>query len=343
MFLLHAHGGEESGWQVLGETLLEFIPVVLVLFLTYLLMEWMEHKMGEHTRLLLARAGRFAPLIGGTVGIVPQCGFSAAAAGLYAGRVVSVGTLFAVFLATSDEMLPIVISHAAHGAFAPWSVLRILGGKLVIGILVGAAMDLVIRVVRHFHPVDPLGEESEHEHHHEHAHDEEHEHAHHHEHDHEHEHAHHARIHEMCEKAGCRCEDGIWKSALRHTLTIGLFILLVSLALNYVVFFIGHERIAEFLRDSGGWVYPLASLVGLIPNCAASVVVTELYIGGALSVGGLYAGLLSGAGVGTLVLCRVNRPWWTNLVVIAGLWALGAACGGAIDLFGFDWMGLKFY
>ncbi len=326
MFLLHAsHEGGESPWSVLGDTLLEFLPVLLVLFLTYLLMEWMEHKTGEKTRLLLVKAGGFAPLLGGVVGIVPQCGFSAAAAGLYAGRVVSVGTLFAVFLATSDEMLPIVLSNAVHGEFAAWSVLRILGGKLVIGILVGILIDLVVRFALRLR----AGHSEEHVHHHDHAH--------------EHDEEHHSHIHEMCRHAGCGCEGGIFRSALKHTVEIGLFILLVSLVLNYVVYFIGHERIAAFLDGSGGWVYALSSLVGLIPNCAASVVVTELYIGGALTVGGMYAGLLSGAGVGTLVLCRVNRPWWANLAIVAGLWVLGMLFGALIDLCGMDWLGLKFY
>ncbi len=332
MFLLHAHHeGGSSPWSVLGETLLEFLPVLLVLFLTYLLMEWMEHKMGERTRLLLARAGGFAPVLGGAVGIIPQCGFSAAAAGLYAGRVVSVGTLFAVFLATSDEMLPIVLSNAVHGDFAPWSVLRILGGKLLIGILVGVLIDLVFHLVTHLRAhraPHHEGEAEHHDHDHDHAHDEE---------------EHHGHIHEMCRHAGCGCEGGIFRSALKHTVEIGLFILLVSLALNFAVYFIGHERIAAFLDGSGGWVYLLSSLVGLVPNCAASVVVTELYIGGALTTGGLYAGLLSGAGVGTLVLCRVNRPWWANLAIIAGLWALGAALGATIDLLSLSWLGLKFY
>ncbi len=318
MFLLHAsHEGGETPWRVLGDTLLEFLPVLLVLFLTYLLMEWMEHKMGERTRLLLVRAGGFAPLLGGVVGIVPQCGFSAAAAGLYAGRVVSVGTLFAVFLATSDEMLPIVLSNAVHGEFAAWSVLRILGGKMVIGILVGVLIDSAFRLVKHLR-----------------SHEEAHE-------DHDHDHEHH--IGELCRHAGCGCEGGVLRSALKHTLEIGVFILLVSLALNFAVYFIGHDRIADFLNGSGGWVYLLSSLVGLIPNCAASVVVTELYIGGALSVGGMYAGLLSGAGVGTLVLCRTNRPWWANVAIIAGLWAIGALLGAVIDLVGMDWLGLKFY
>ncbi len=330
MFLLHAdHGAGETPWRVLGETLLEFLPVVLVLFLTYLLMEWMEHKMGERTRLVLVKAGSFAPLLGGAVGIVPQCGFSAAAAGLYAGRVVSVGTLFAVFLATSDEMLPIVLSNAVQGRFAAWSVLRILGGKLVIGILVGVIMDMVVRFVKHARA--------------KHTEDETHGHEHHHDHDHEHDEEHHSHIHEMCRHAGCGCEGGIFRSALKHTLEIGLFILAVSLALNFLVYFIGHECIAAFLHGSGGWVYVLSALIGLIPNCAASVVVTELYVSGALTVGGLYAGLLSGAGVGTLVLCRVNRPWWQNIVIIAGLWALGALLGAVIDLCGMDWLGLKFY
>ncbi len=325
MFLLHAHGEEETVWRVIGETFLEFLPVILVLFLTYLLMEWMEHKMGEKTRLLLTRAGGFAPLLGGAVGVVPQCGFSSAAAGLYAGRVISLGTLFAVFLSTSDEMLPIVLSHTLHGEFAPWSVLRILGGKLVIGVLFGFVVDLIMRLVKQLRHKENL------------------EHDHGHDHDHDHSEDGHSHIGEMCRHAGCGCEGGIFRSALKHTFEIGWLILVVSLALNLIVFFVGQERIATFLAGSGAGVYLLSSLIGLIPNCAASVVVTELYITGALSVGGLYAGLLTGAGVGTLVLFRTNRPWYTNLAITVGLWVAGAAIGGLIDVCNFTWLGLKFY
>ncbi len=312
MFLLHSHAeGNESAWHVLLDTVLECLPLIVILFLTYLLMEWMEHRMGERTRKLLGRAGVYAPLLGGVVGVVPQCGFSTAASGLYAGRVVSLGTLFAVFLSTSDEMLPIALSHAFSGEFAPWSVLRILGGKLVIGIAMGMLIDLVLRLIDS---------------------------ARHHEHDH-----HHSHIGEMCHDADCGCEGGIFRSAFHHTWQIGLFIFAFALALNYLVFFIGQDTLAHFIENSGGWKYILSSLVGLIPNCAASVVVTELYISGAISLGGLYAGLLSGAGVGSLVLFRVNRPWWQNICILAGLFAIGATFGALIDLLGFDWLGLKFY
>ena len=147
MFALHMDTGENLGY-VLLDTILEFIPVIAILFLSYLLMEWMEHRMGERAERAIAKAGPFAPAAGALLGCVPQCGFSAAAAGLYAGRVITLGTLYAVFFATSDEMLPIMLSAAFRGKFALWSILRVIGGKLVIGTLVGMLVDLVLRLFR---------------------------------------------------------------------------------------------------------------------------------------------------------------------------------------------------
>ncbi len=301
--------------DVILDTLLDFLKTLPFLFLTYLLLEFLEHKMGARTRAVLRGAGPFAPAVGGLLGAVPQCGFSAAAAGLYAGRVLTLGTLFAVFLSTSDEMLIIVLSNVTEGTFAPWSVLRILGGKVVIGILCGTLIDAGVRLCGRFR----RGEEP-----------------------HTHEEEMHAHIGKLCAHDHCGCEGGIFRSALRHTLEIGGFLLLVTFALNTVVHFVGQDVLADFLRGRGALSCLLSALVGLIPNCAASVVVTELYLAGALSVGALYAGLLTGAGVGILVLCRANRPWWHNLLIIVSLWGIGALFGSLIDLCGFEWLGLKF-
>lgn len=379
MFTLHAGAGENLG-HVLLDTFLEFIPVIAVLFLSYLLMEWMEHRMGERAERAISRAGTFAPAAGALLGCVPQCGFSAAAAGLYAGRVLTLGTLYAVFLATSDEMLPIMLSAALRGGFSPWSILRVIGGKLVIGTVVGMLVDLVMRLFRRYGGHAHDGEEPENEAAHRHggakdaseygaartdAHDHDtaghehdatphavvytpethgHEHLHAHDHDHDHDHDHHGvgQIHELCERAGCHCEDGILRSALRHTVHIGVFLLIFTLLLNLLFHFVGDHALVSFLSGRGALSCFLASLVGLIPSCAASIAVTELYLAGALSVGALYAGLLTGAGVGILVLCRLNRPWWQTVIVVVGLYLIGALTGLLIDALSLDFLGLKF-
>ncbi len=361
MFALHMDTGENLGY-VLLDTILEFIPVIAVLFLSYLLMEWMEHRMGERAERAIAKAGPFAPAAGALLGCVPQCGFSAAAAGLYAGRVITLGTLYAVFFATSDEMLPIMLSAAFSGKFTPWSILRVIGGKLVIGTLVGMLVDLVLRLFRLATKRWHNGEEPEngasHGHVHAHRHHDTHSHedaqvpdaaadaAHIHaseEHSHEHEHHHEVgQIHELCERTGCHCEDGILKSALRHTVHIGVFLLIFSLVLNLVFHFVGDDALKTFLSGRGVLTCFLASLVGLIPSCAASIAVTELYLAGAISLGALYAGLLTGAGVGVLILCRLNRPVRQTVFIVIALYLMGALVGLLIDGLSLGFLGLKF-
>lgn len=359
MFALHMDTGENLGY-VLLDTILEFIPVIAILFLSYLLMEWMEHRMGERAERAIAKAGPFAPAAGALLGCVPQCGFSAAAAGLYAGRVITLGTLYAVFFATSDEMLPIMLSAAFRGKFAPWSIFRVIGGKLVIGTLVGMLVDLVLRLFRlatkrWHHEEEPEngashGHVHAHRHHHTHSPEDtqtpdtavdaahipapgEQEHEHHHE---------VGQIHELCERTGCHCEDGILKSALRHTVHIGVFLLIFSLLLNLLFHFIGDDALKTFLSGRGVLTCFLASLVGLIPSCAASIAVTELYLAGAISVGALYAGLLTGAGVGILVLCRLNRPVRETVFIVIALYLMGALVGLLIDGLSLGFLGLKF-
>ena len=334
MFALHADAEEGLGGVFL-DTLFEFLPVLLILFLSYLLMEWMEHRMGARAERAISRAGWFSPAVGGLLGCVPQCGFSAAAAGLYAGRVISLGTLYAVFLATSDEMLPIMLSAALQGNFAPWSILRVLGGKLVLGILWGMLIDLAFRLLRRKRTTARTAGSDTHEESHEHDHGHDHS-------EHEHDHDHVGQIHELCERTGCHCEEGILRSALRHTVKIGIFLLVFSLALNLLFHFVGEDALAAFLSGRGALTYVLSAMVGLIPNCAASVAITELYLAGALSAGALYAGLLPAAGVGLLVLCRLNRPHRDSVLIILGLLAVGILTGVLIDLFHLDFLGLAF-
>lgn len=277
--------------EVVLDGLLDTAKLLPLLFLTYLAMEFLEHKAEGKALRFLEKSGRFGPLLGALVGTVPQCGFSAAAANLYAGRIITLGTLLAVFLSTSDEMLPLLIA----GNVKMTSVLLILGVKIVVGIAVGMLVDLVLRL-RH-------KEESVH-------------------------------IDTLCEQDHCHCENGIFRSALHHTVHITLFILLVTLFVNAVVFFVGEDTVASLFYDRPVVGHILSALVGLIPNCAASVALTGFYLNGFITAGAMLAGLLPGAGVGLLVLFRVNRPMKENFLILLLLFVVGVLAGLAVDLTG---------
>lgn len=316
--------------HLIEHTLKDTLGILPFLFLSYLLMEWLEHRAGERTARLLHRSGKIGPLLGGCLGIVPQCGFSASAAGLYAGRVISTGTLLAVFLSTSDEMLPILISRRVSAG----TIALILGVKVLIAAAAGMAVDLIWRSTHR-------GGHEEAHHHHEHHQGYDHAHHHdHHGHDHGHEHSDigerpQTAIHEMCESEGCHCERGIFLSALIHTLKIFGYILLISFLFTCLVETVGEERLGSFLSSVPVLGQLLAGLIGLIPNCAASVIITEMYLNGLISSGCMMAGLLVGAGIGVMVLFRVNhRHMRDNVRLTAILYAVGVAAGVLIDAVG---------
>lgn len=278
--------------EVISDTFLDVIKLLPFLFLTYLAMEYLEHRAGEKTEALMRKAGHLGPVIGGALGVVPQCGFSAAASNLYAGRVITLGTLLAVYLSTSDEMLPVLISeHAPVGSIA-----GILLAKAGIGITAGLLIDLLLKKKGG------------------------------------HDHAHGSHIHEICEHEHCRCEKGIFRSALSHTVRIALFILLITFLLNLLLFFAGEEALANVILNRPVAGTLLAGLVGLIPNCAGSVVITQLYLEGIIGIGSAMAGLLTGSGVGLLVLFRVNHHKKENIRNLGLLYGIGVLAGFVIEL-----------
>ena len=280
--------------HVIEHTLIDNIKLLPFLFVTYLVMEYIEHKTSDKTEEMIKKSGRFGPVMGGTLGVVPQCGFSAAASNLYAGRIITLGTLFAIFLSTSDEMLPILISEQVPTG----TIMKILVTKALIGILAGFVVDLFIRKGH--------GEKEEE-----------------------------LRIEHMCDHEHCHCEEGkIFRSALSHTVQIFLFILLISFGLNLVIELVGEEAIAGVLSSSKFFGPLLAGLVGLIPNCAASVVITQLYLSGVLGAGAMMAGLLVGSGVGLLVLFRVNDDLKENLKITGMLYVIGVMVGIILELVG---------
>lgn len=276
--------------DVIVETLIDTLKLIPFLFLTYLAMEYLEHKTGEKTQKLIKKAGRFGPVLGGLLGIVPQCGFSTAGSNLYAGRVISLGTLIAIYLSTSDEMLPILISEQAPMGL----ILRLLFAKAAIGMAAGMAIDILLRR-------KDLEE--------------------------------HGHIHEICEHEHCHCEKGVFRSAVSHTAQITFFILLVTFGLNLILHFVGEETMSGLVLNRPLLGPVLAGIVGLIPNCAGSVVITQLFLQGAMSPGAAMAGLLTGSGVGMLVLFRVNHNRKENLKVLGLLYGIGVLAGIIIGLF----------
>ena len=270
--------------DVIIDALLDAVKLVPILFLAYIIMECLEHKTGERAQKLIKKAGSFGPVIGGVLGIVPQCGFSAAASNLYAARKITLGTLMAVYLSTSDEMLPILISEKAPIN----TILKLLLAKAVIGCLTGVVIDFLLRNRR----------QEGHDH-----------------------------IHDICERENCHCEQGILRSALSHTAKITLFIFLIGLVLNLILYFAGDGALSSLLLNHPILGPVLAGLVGMIPNCAGSVAITQLYLQGALEIGGAMAGLLAGSGVGLLVLFRVNHDRKESLRILGLLYGVGVIVG----------------
>ena len=282
-------------WDVILDTLIDTLKLIPFLLITYILMEFIEHKTSEKSKNAIKKAGKLGPFIGGILGIVPQCGFSAAAASLYSARIITLGTLIAVFLSTSDEMLPILISEAVDIKI----ILSILGIKLVIAIIVGFIIDLFFR--KKFENTDDEPE-----------------------------------IKDLCEHEHCDCEHGIFKSALKHTLSITLYILVISFILNLIIHFIGEDTLAHLLNSTPIVGPIIASLIGLIPNCASSVIITQLYLSNVLNFATMIAGLLVNTGVGLLVLFRTNNDLKENIKITILLFLIGAIFGIIFDLTGFN-------
>lgn len=318
--------------HVVEHTIADTLYLIPFLFVTFVLMEWIEHKTGKKTQQAIRRAGLAGPIVGGVLGAVPQCGFSAAAAALYAGRVVSLGTLFAVFLATSDEMIPIFLAQKVD----PATTFSILGFKVAAGIIVGFVIDLGIRLftshddrlrIHELCADDNCGCEEDcltcmenpdsvYDHHDDCTYGCTHE-------FHEHEHKH--------------DKHGGWKHILKsstiHTAKVMVFILVVTFVLNIILETAGEEFLEGILGGDNIGSIILAALIGLIPNCAASVVIAQMYVRGVLGAAAMIAGLLVSAGIGLLVLCRTNRNFTQNAAIIMGLFLTGVLGGIVVMVF----------
>lgn len=280
--------------EVLQDTAIDTIKLLPFLFITYLIMEYIEHKTSNKVKDVIKKSGKFGPLLGAIVGVFPQCGFSVSATNLYAGRVITLGTLISVYLATSDEMLPILLTEAVPAG----TIFTILGIKLVLGIVAGFIIDFAIRMFKK----EKVEEQEE-------------------------------KIEEICEHEHCHCEEGIVTSAIKHTLNIAIFIFFITLVLNGIIAYIGEDTIAHFISQNVILGPIVAGLIGLIPNCASSVILTELFISNVVSMPVLISGVAVNAGVGLLVLFKTNKNAKENLKIVGLLYIIGVLAGIILELF----------
>ena len=275
--------------DVLLDALIDGAKMLPFLYLAYLLIEWLERNHGQRIENALAGGGRWGFVPGAVLGCVPQCGFSAVAANFYASRVITPGTLLAVFVATSDEAIPLLA--AEPGMWGTLAVLLVL--KVILGMAAGFVLDVPLRRVL---PQSLYGGYAGH--------------------------ADEVDCHEEHEE-----HSGIFLAALRHTLEIFAFILLFSFLIGLVFELVGEGAITALLGRMGPFQPMVAALIGLVPNCAASVLLAQLYMQGAITFGSLMAGLTAGAGIGLAVLWRVIPSWKQNLFMTGLRWAAGAAVG----------------
>lgn len=280
--------------DILLDCVVDALKVLPFLFLSYLVVEYAEHRMSGRTKQMIYRAGKAGPLIGSLVGILPQCGFSAAAAGLYAGGMVSPGTLLAVFLSTSDEMLPIMVSEGISAGI----IGKVLLCKVAAGTVIGLLVDLAAEAIYGKRSAMP-------------------------------EHPH------MCEHDHCGCgEHGIFRSAVSHTVRTAAFLFAISLVIAFAMDWFDVSGASHSIVHVPVIGEAIAALIGLIPNCAASVLITELYLENIIAAGPLLAGLLCGAGTGLLVLYRENRSVKQNAALTAILYVTGTLAGLLIGRLG---------
>ena len=291
----------EPLFDALWDAFKDSLKILPFLFITYLIMEYLESHSEDRVRDLVKRAGWTGPLWGSLLGAVPQCGFSAAASNLYAGRTISLGTLIAIFLSTSDEMLPIMISSS----FPAVRMGKILAMKVVIAIAAGFLIDGICHTIAS----KKTGQANDGEG---------------------------FLIERLCEKEHCHCDNGsIVGSALKHTGHILLFVFVITFLFNTMFLFVGEDTLTNVIS-----AYPvlglfLSAFIGLIPNCGASVLLTQMYLHNLIPVSYLMAGLLDGAGVGLLILFRVNPDLTENMKITGILYALAIGFGFFIHMIGF--------
>lgn len=271
--------------EVIIETIIDSIKLLPFLFFTFIFIEFVEHKLNN--KKIVTKAGQFGPIVGGILGAVPQCGFSVSATNLFATKIISMGTLIAIYLSTSDEMLPILLS----GGVSISEILKIIGIKLLIGIICGIIVDLI------------FGKKNEN-----------------------------INVSELCEDEHCHCEKGIIISSSKHTINIFVYILIFSFVLNTIFHFVGEENLSKIFMNNV-FIGPfICSLFGLIPNCAPSVILTQLYLTNTITLGTVMSGLLTGSGLAIMVLFKTNKNIKENIKILSIVYIVGVLSGIMMNL-----------
>ena len=271
-------------FDILKDGLIDSIKLLPFLFIVYLIMEYIEHNSNKKVEKIVSKSGKFGPLIGSLMGAFPQCGFSVMASNLYVTRIISMGTLIGIYLSTSDEMLPIMISNGISFD----KILKIVLLKVTVGILFGFIIDLFISKSK----ISPKKE-----------------------------------INHICEHDHCHCEENIILSSIKHTLNIFIFIVLINVGVNILIYLIGEENISNIIVHNKLIGPILSGIVGLIPNCASSVVITELFINGTINFGSLITGLMVNSGVGMIVLFKLNKNYKENAIILILVYLLSIFTG----------------
>ena len=274
--------------HTINHSLLDSIKLLPFLFIAFLLIEFIEHKFSKRVNNVVSKSGRFGPIIGGLLGLIPQCGFSVMATNFYTTRVISLGTLFSIYLATSDEMLPIMLSHGVSSKI----IISILLIKFISGLMFGYIIDIVFR--KKYNRFN----------------------------------------YELCDKEHCDCEHGLFKSSIKHTISTFMFVLFITFVITFLYEILGENLVSKiFMKDSifGPFV---GSIIGLIPNCGASIALSELFLNDTISFGTCISGLLTGSGVAILVLFKSNKNIKENIFIVITLYSVGVLIGMFIEFLG---------
>lgn len=273
--------------DVILDTLLDVIKLLPFLFVSFLILELLEHKMNNKLKNIISSSGKFGPLIGSLFGAIPQCGFSVLATNFYVTRIISMGTLIAIYLSTSDEMLPILIANNAPIT----EIGKIIAIKVLVGIVIGFLIDLLIKKKSNEH-------------------------------------------FDICEDEHCDCNHSLIKSTFKHTFKTLLFIAIITLIINTIFYYLDESIIKDLFVSNFIITSFIAPLFGLIPNCASSIILTELYLNGILTLGSSIGGLLTGSGVATLVLFKNNKNLKENILIVSIIYTVGVIAGIVLNLLG---------
>lgn len=262
--------------HIIKHSVLDALKLIPFLLISFMIMELIEHKINNKKK--LKKINKYGPLAGAVLGLIPQCGFSVVSATLYSSRVITLGTLFAIFLSTSDEMLPIMIANKVEIDI----ILKLLFTKFILGLFFGILVDIIYKT--------KLSN----------------------------------NINEICDNDNCHCKESILKSSIIHTLKITGFIIIINILLNLII---DTEALSNFINNNKILSPILSSIIGLIPNCASSIVITELYLENIIPFGSCISGLLTGSGLGLLILFKQNKNLKENILILITLVVFSSICG----------------